>query len=84
MNPIPIQMASNRIAYPCPKCRKAKMPRMIDNMPLMKFKNLLLPETGRANASAPSATPDTTRYTPNNTAATTIDGPGHARITAPR
>src|ERR1700722_2190031 len=50
----------------------------------MKFKNLLTPEAGRLNARMTSAIPDTTRYTPNNTAATTIEGPGHINITTPR
>ena len=50
---------------------------------MIKFKKRVPAEVGMLNVRNSSATPETTRYTPNNTAAATTDGCGHARITTP-
>jgi hypothetical protein len=84
MNPTAIQMASNRIAYPSPKWRNASTARITDAAPLINSKILPPAEAGRLNALTTCAMPDTSRYTPNTTAATRIEGPGHSRITTPR
>ena len=84
MNPTAIQMANNTTAYPSPKWRNANTARITDAAPLMKSKILAPADAGSPNAPNTCAMPDTSRYTPNNPAATRIEGPGHTRITTPR